>query len=63
MGLTKNIKRRLQEHNSKQTKLNKSYAPFRIVYTEQCKTLSEARTREKFLKSGTGREFRDEILK
>ncbi|MBU1046651.1 GIY-YIG nuclease family protein [Patescibacteria group bacterium] len=62
-GLTKDIERRLQEHNSKQTKSNKSYAPFKIVYTEKCKTLSEARAREKFLKSGTGREFRNKILK
>jgi len=62
-GLTKNTKRRLQEHNSKQTKSNKSYAPFKIVYTEKYQTLSEARDREKFFKSGTGREFRNEILK
>lgn len=62
-GLTKDIKRRLKEHNSKQTKSNKSYAPFIIVYTEKYKTLSEARVREKFFKSGTGREFRDKILK
>ena len=61
-GLTKNIKRRLQEHNSKQTKSNKDYAPFKIVYIEKFKTISEARAREKFFKTGTGREFRDKIL-
>ena len=37
--------------------------PFDLVYFETYKTRSEAVAREKFLKSGAGREFIKEILK
>lgn len=62
-GLTNNIERRLQEHNSGRVTVTKSRKPFRIVYSERTENLKEARTREKFFKSGAGREFRDSILK
>jgi putative endonuclease len=61
-GLTKDLTRRLQEHNSGQVKPTKAYAPFRIVHTEEFKTLLEARSREKFFKTGTGRKLRSKIL-
>jgi putative endonuclease len=62
-GMTENISRRLQEHNTGQTKSTKHRAPFELVYAEEFKTRTEARAREKFFKSGSGREFRDNILK
>jgi putative endonuclease len=31
--------------------------PFELVYVDECSSRSEARTREKYLKSGIGREF------
>ena len=62
-GLAKDLERRLQEHNSGQTKATKSRRPFKIVYTEKFETLEQAREREKFFKTGSGREFRNEILK
>jgi putative endonuclease len=61
-GLTKDLTRRLQEHNSGQVKPTKAFAPFKIVHTEEFETLSEARAREKFFKTGTGRELRNKIL-
>lgn len=62
-GMTKDIGRRLKEHNSKQVKATKSRTPFKVVYAESFATLAEARAREKFFKTGSGREFRDKILK
>ena len=50
-GLTKNVETRLKEHNTGQTKSTKGYCPWVLVYQEELKTLSEAREREKYLKS------------
>lgn len=62
-GLSGDVGRRLQEHNSGQVKPTKSRTPFVLVYVEPFKTLAEARAREKFFKSGAGRKLRDQILK
>ncbi|MBI3290012.1 GIY-YIG nuclease family protein [Candidatus Microgenomates bacterium] len=56
-GSTNNIERRLIEHNAGQTKSLRFVRPLTLVYFEEFSTLSEARKREKFFKSGKGREF------
>ncbi len=65
VGLTDNIDRRFVEHNSGKNKTTKPYLPFRIIYKEQCETRIEARIKEKYFKSGIGKEklklFRDTI--
>jgi putative endonuclease len=57
VGLTNNLVRRLGEHNKGQNKTTKTYAPFELVLVEEFGTRPEARKREKFLKSGSGKEF------
>jgi len=51
-GSTNNIKKRLREHNqpSSTTKYTRVRRPLRLVYTEECATLSMARTREAEIK-------------
>jgi len=61
-GLTSNLKRRINEHNSRQVKSTKNRAPFELIYTEEYNTLCEVRKREKWFKSGEGREIRRAIL-
>ncbi len=56
-GLTQNIEKRFYQHNAKQNKSTKAYVPWEMLYDEKFKTRIEARTREKYLKSGIGREF------
>ncbi|MCF6180685.1 GIY-YIG nuclease family protein [Lutibacter sp.] len=56
-GMTIDIERRLKEHNTKQNKSTKAYAPWEVIFKEAFKTRLEAREREKYLKSGVGREF------
>ena len=56
-GSTQDIERRLKEHNSGKTKYTSSTKPFELVYKETYNTRLEAVRREKFLKSGKGREF------
>lgn len=64
IGQTKNIPKRLIEHNTGLSKSTKHYLPWKLIYSEEFKTRSEAIKREKELKSHQGREFiRRELLK
>jgi putative endonuclease len=51
IGVTSNLEKRLEYHNTGRVKSTKSRKPFVLVYSENCKTLSEARKREWFLKN------------
>lgn len=62
VGLTKNLQDRLKRHNNGWEKTTKPYKPFKLVYTEEFKTRTEARLREKELKSGYGKEFIKSLL-
>jgi len=61
-GLTKNLGRRLKEHNRSDTKTTRSKKPWRLIYSKKLTDRKEARKREKFLKSGVGRELRNKLL-
>ena len=61
--MTKNLDRRLKEHNEGKNRSTKGFAPFEVVHVEKFEERTEARKREKYLKSGTGREYLDDILK
>jgi putative endonuclease len=56
VGLTNNIERRLSEHNTGKNKTTKPYSPFVIIYFEECSSRIEARIKEKYFKSGIGKE-------
>lgn len=57
VGLTNNLDRRIEEHNSGKNRTTKPYRPFRLIYSETFSTRSEARIKEKILKSGFGKEY------
>ena len=57
VGMTNDIERRLQEHNSGYSLVTKKYLPFKLVYTEIFPDRKSARVREKYFKSGSGREY------
>ena len=57
VGLTDNVDRRFNEHQSGKNRTTKPYRPFKIVLIENFVTRPEARIREKYLKSGVGKEF------
>jgi putative endonuclease len=61
VGLTNNLERRIQEHNSGKGRSTKLYGPFRLIYSEKVGIRVEARKREKYLKSGIGKEFLKKI--
>ena len=62
-GHTQNLEVRLKEHNSGKTKSTKANIPYQIVFYEVCKTREEAVKREKFFKTGSGRDYIKEKLK
>jgi putative endonuclease len=57
VGSTTDLERRLAEHNSGKGTFSRRYAPWKIMYEEECPNLPEARKREKYLKSSAGRRF------
>ena len=57
VGLTKDAKKRIRVHNKGWEKTTRSYAPFSLILQERFYSRSEARKREKYLKSGIGKEF------
>lgn len=56
-GHTSMLYERIKEHNNGKTKSTKGYMPWILVYHEIVDSKQEAIAREKFLKSGMGREF------
>ena len=61
-GQTVDIHKRLNEHNSGKTKSTKGYMPWKLVYFEKFETLEQAVQREKYFKTGSGRELLKKIL-
>ncbi len=63
VGLTNNFEERFKRHNKLQNKRTKAYAPFNLIFKEEFKTRVEARQREKYLKSGCGKEYIKNLIK
>ena len=57
VGMTDDLNRRLEEHNSGKHSYTKRYVPWEIIYKEEFSNYSDARKREKYLKSASGRRF------
>jgi putative endonuclease len=57
VGLTSNLDARILRHNLGYEKTTKPYSPFMLIYTEVCTDRISARKREKYFKSGVGKEF------
>jgi putative endonuclease len=53
---------RIGQHNASLTKSTKNRGPWKLVYQEEYATRGEAMRREKFLKSGQGRQQLKELL-
>jgi len=62
-GMTDNLERRIEEHNAGIMKYTSGHGSWILVHSESCLSRTEARAREKYWKSGIGREERDAKLK
>ena len=57
IGMTSDLNRRLNEHNSGKVKSTKNRRPLELIYTEEFTSKQDALNRETFFKSGIEREF------
>lgn len=57
IGMTSNLRRRLREHARGASRSTRAKRPLELMLQEHFATRSEARQREKFHKSGLGREL------
>ncbi len=62
VGFTTDIERRFKEHNLGMSPYTKGRGPWKLVYSETYTTKAEALKREKFLKSGKGRELLKKLI-
>jgi len=56
-GSTKDLRKRLIQHNTGKSTYTKGRGPFIIIYYEACLLEEKARSRELFLKSGMGKRY------
>jgi len=58
-GQTEDLERRLHEHNTgtDPVRYTKNRGPWQLVYSETFENRREAMAREKYLKTGAGRDF------
>ncbi len=57
VGFTSDLNTRLKYHNSGRVFSTKGFRPWHVIYIEDCVSRTEARKREKYFKSGIGKEF------
>lgn len=57
VGMSMDPQKRLTQHNQGKTKSTKGFVPWRLIYQEQLTSRLAARRKEKYLKSGAGKEF------
>ena len=62
VGSALDVQRRLAEHNADRCRYTSGRKPWRLVHQEEVLTLSDARRRENFFKTGQGRKELDRIL-
>ena len=55
VGSTNNLIRRFDEHNRGRSYFTRQFRPWKIIYTEEFELENEAKKREKYLKSASGR--------
>ena len=63
IGMTGNLRRRLEEHQKGESLSTKGRRPWKLIYYEAYLLESDAEGREMFLKSGSGRRFLDKQLR
>ena len=56
VGLSADVQRRIIEHNVGKEKTTRPYLPYELLYVESCEDRLRAREREKYWKSGIGKE-------
>ncbi len=56
-GFTDNLRKRFNEHNDGVAGWTRGRGPFELIYGEFSKNVADARSRERYLKSGMGKRY------
>ena len=62
-GVTRDLRKRFDEHQSGLSVYTRGRCPFRLIYYEASLNRQDANAREKYLKSGMGRRYLKNRLK
>jgi len=62
VGICKDVDARLKDHERGKNRYTKGLRPWKLVLTEEFPDWSSARVREKYFKSGSGKEFLKKML-
>jgi len=62
IGITNNLQNRIKRHRINQSVLKRMLGEFELIYTEDYPDYKSARKREKYFKSGVGREWMNKNL-
>ena len=62
-GSTNDLRKRFKEHNSGRSAHTAKRGPYKLIYYEACNNEDDARTREKYLKTGMGKRYIHNRLK
>ncbi len=62
-GYTDNLRKRFNQHNMDKSAYTKKRGPYKLIYYEACLNEEDARSREKYLKSGMGKRYLKNRLK
>ncbi|MBI3589094.1 MAG: GIY-YIG nuclease family protein [Candidatus Liptonbacteria bacterium] len=62
-GSTGDLRKRFDEHNNGKSKYTNWNGPYILIYYEACDNEQDARSREKYLKSGMGKRYLKNRLK
>jgi putative endonuclease len=54
IGYTNNLRKRIKEHNSGKNLATKPFRPYKVIFYEAFLNIKDAKSREKYLKSGWG---------
>ena len=56
-GCTSDLRKRLTEHNTGKAGYTRYSGPYELIYYEGCLNISDAKMREKYLKTGMGKRY------
>ncbi len=62
VGLSGNPEERLIQHNQGKSKFTSGYRPWKLLYVEKADNLQEARKKEKYYKTSSGKRKLKKIL-
>ena len=57
VGQTRDLKKRILEHNESGNGYTSKFCPWKIIYLEKFDSRKEAMSKEKYLKTGVGRDW------